>query len=120
MILLDEGAHLSQRKLMLPAFHGERMEGLAGLVTEVAEREVASWPRGEPVELHPRLQALTLEILRAVFGVDPGGRFERLRALSHHARQRVTPDDLDPVPPAGERWHLSFATARSGFRSSSS
>ena len=84
VILLDEGAHLSQRKLMLPAFHGERMEGLAGLVTEVAEREVASWPRGEPVELHPRLQALTLRdlILRAVFGVDPGGRFERLRALS--------------------------------------
>ena len=25
VILLDEGAHLSQRKLMLPAFHGERM-----------------------------------------------------------------------------------------------
>jgi cytochrome P450 len=25
VILLDESAHLSQRKLMLPAFHGERM-----------------------------------------------------------------------------------------------
>ena len=30
MILLDEGAHLEQRKLMLPAFHGERMQPLAG------------------------------------------------------------------------------------------
>ena len=32
VILLDEGAHMAQRKLMLPAFHGERMERLAGLM----------------------------------------------------------------------------------------
>jgi cytochrome P450 len=81
VILLDESDHLEQRKLMLPAFHGERMQRLSGLVTEVVEREVAGWPRGEQVELHPRLQSLTLEIiLRAVFGLDPGPRLEALRA----------------------------------------
>jgi cytochrome P450 len=80
VILLDEGEHLEQRRLMLPAFHGERMARLEGLVAEVAEREVASWPRGERVALHPRLQALTLEIiLRAVFGLDPGPRLDALR-----------------------------------------
>jgi hypothetical protein len=80
VILLDESAHLSQRKLMLPAFHGERMEKLAGLVTEVTEREVESWPRDTPITLHGRLQALTLEvILRAVFGLDPGSRLEGIR-----------------------------------------
>ena len=58
---------------MLPAFHGEKMEKLSDLVAEVTEREVESWPRDTPIELHPRLQALTLEIiLRAVFGLDPG------------------------------------------------
>src|SRR2546423_403096 len=45
VILLDEGAHLEQRRLMLPAFHGERMEALAGLVDAVVERETAGWPR---------------------------------------------------------------------------
>ena len=80
VILLDEGAHLSQRKLMLPAFHGEKMERLSDLVAEVTEREVESWPRDTPIELHPRLQALTLEvILRAVFGLDPGPRLEAIR-----------------------------------------
>jgi cytochrome P450 len=80
VILLDESAHLEQRKLMLPAFHGERMERLSGLVDEVTEREIASWPRGEPVAVHPRLQALTMEvILRAVFGLDPGPRLDGLR-----------------------------------------
>jgi cytochrome P450 len=80
VILLDESAHLAQRKLMLPAFHGEKMQRLAGLVAEVAEREAAAWPRERPVRLHPRLQALTLEvILRAVFGLGPGPRLDRLR-----------------------------------------
>ena len=44
MILLDEGEHLSQRKLMLPAFHGEKMQRLASTMQEVAEQEAASWP----------------------------------------------------------------------------
>ena len=39
VILLDEGSHLEQRKLMLPAFHGERMQRLTGLMTEIAGRE---------------------------------------------------------------------------------
>jgi cytochrome P450 len=81
VILLDEGAHLSQRRLMLPAFHGEKMQLLSDLVAEVTEREVASWPTGSAVALHGRLQGLTLEvILRAVFGLEPGQRLDDLRA----------------------------------------
>ena len=80
VILLDEAAHMEQRKLVLPAFHGEKMARLGGLMAEVAEREVATWPRSEPVALQPRMQRLTLEIiLRAVFGLDPGERLDALR-----------------------------------------
>src|SRR3954452_12769904 len=80
VILLDEAPHLEQRKLLLPAFHGDAMTKLTGLMEELAEREVAGWPTGEPFELHSRFQALTLEIiLRAVFGLDSGARLEALR-----------------------------------------
>lgn len=80
VILLDEGAHMEQRKLMLPAFHGERMERLAGLMEDVTAEELDALPRTHPIALHPRMQDLTLKIiLRAVFGLDPGERFEALR-----------------------------------------
>jgi cytochrome P450 len=82
VILLDEGPHLEQRKLLLPAFHGEKMKQLTGLMSELAEREVDSWPRERPVALHPRLQRLTLEIvLHAVFGLERGQRLDDLRDL---------------------------------------
>ena len=80
LILLDEDPHLEQRRLMLPAFHGEKMQALAGLMREVTEAAIERWPRDEQVPLHPRFQDVTLEIiLRAVFGLDEGPRLERLR-----------------------------------------
>ncbi len=82
VILLDEDDHLEQRRLLLPAFHGERMQRLTGLMTQLAEREVASWPTDEPVALHPRLQRVTLEIiLQVVFGLEEGPTLDRLRDL---------------------------------------
>ena len=106
VILLDEKAHLSQRKLMLPAFHGERMEALTDLLVDVTEREVASWPLEHPVALHPRLQALTLEvILRAVFGLDPGGRLDAIRErMSRILEYGGRPGSMLPALQRGRTW----------------
>jgi cytochrome P450 len=103
VILLDEAAHMEQRKLMLPAFHGERMARLGGLMSEVAEREVASWPRDGELELQPRMQRLTLEIiLRAVFGLDPGARLDALRErLAEILAFGDKPISLTPPDPDG-------------------
>jgi cytochrome P450 len=101
VILLDEGAHMEQRKLMLPAFHGERMERLADLVAEVTENEVETWPRDRQISLHPRIQSLTLEIiLQAVFGLDPGPRLDAVRErLSLLLAYGDNPLTLLPMPP---------------------
>ena len=81
LILLDEDPHLEHRRLLLPAFHGERMRELAGLMSELTDAELDRWPTGEPIALHPLLQRLTLEIiLRAVFGLEQGPRLDELRA----------------------------------------
>jgi cytochrome P450 family 135 len=81
LLVLDEKPHMSQRKLLLPPFHGTRMQGYEETMSEVAEREIETWPTGTPYKLRPRMQAMTLEIiLRTVFGVRGGERMGELRA----------------------------------------
>ena len=79
VLLLDGPEHMRQRKLMLPSFHGERMQGYGALMQEIAEREIERWPVGRPFGLRPRTQAITLEIImRTVFGIDDAGRLARM------------------------------------------
>ncbi len=106
VILLDEEPHLEQRRLLLPAFHGERMQRLTGLMAELADREVANWPTGEPVALHPRVQRLTLEIiLRTVFGLEEGPTLTRLRDVLTDVLA-FTESPLSVLPPVQRalRW----------------
>ena len=84
LLLLEGREHLARRRLMLPPFHGERMRAYEAIVREAVHREVEDWPEGEAFALHPRMQAVTLEvILRAVFGVtDPARRARLAEGLS--------------------------------------
>jgi cytochrome P450 len=88
LLTLDEDRHLSQRKLLLPPFHGESVRRYVEVMAEATEREVARWPVGNEIQLRPRMQAITLEvILRAVFGVREGERMDLFR---------------ERIPPLGE------------------
>ena len=81
VLLLEGSEHMARRKLMLPAFHGERMRAYQSVIEEVIDREIDSWRQGEEFRIHPRMQSVTLEvILRAVFGVTDAGRQLRMRA----------------------------------------
>jgi cytochrome P450 len=77
--------HLRQRKLLLPAFHGEAVERYAAMIADVAEREIDRWPVGEPFALAPRMQTVTLDVIMAgIFGIEgapaPGTPEHGLRA----------------------------------------
>ena len=100
ILLLDEDAHMSQRKLVLPAFHGERMKALERMIAEVTREQIATWPRNESAPIHPRMQSLTLEvILAAVFGLRTGARLDALReALTEMLNFGLSP--LSLLPPA--------------------
>ena len=82
VMLLEEPEHVRRRKLMLPPFHGERMQGYKQMMAAVTRNEIATWPIGEPFELWPRMQEITLEaIVRVVFGPVETDRLQRLRFL---------------------------------------
>jgi cytochrome P450 len=99
VLVLDERKHIGQRKLLLPPFHGERMQAYGEKMTEIAAREIESWPTGVPYKLRPRMQAITLEIIiETVFGVHDGERMEPLReALRDFLDLTTNPRVLLPV-----------------------
>ena len=99
-------AHVAA-KLMLPAFHGERMERLTDLVARVTADEVERWNDGE-MELDPRFQTLTLEIiLQAVFGLEPGPRLGPFEEPLEAPRLRRQPAHASAAPrgAGGHRAH---------------
>ena len=83
VLLLDGAEHMHQRKLMLPAFHGERLQRYREIMVEATERALAGLAAAaSALALRPHAQAITLEVIvRAVFGVEAGAANDRLSAL---------------------------------------
>jgi cytochrome P450 len=90
VLTLDDAPHMQQRKLLLPPFHGERIERYGELMREVTLREMESWPVGEPFALRRHTQRITLAvIMRAVFGVHDEERLARFEGLIETFASRV-------------------------------
>ncbi len=76
--------HLRQRKLLLPSFHGESIARYTEMIEAATHREIDRWEVGETLQLAPRMQAITLDVIMSgIFGVDgkpaPGTPEHRLR-----------------------------------------
>jgi cytochrome P450 len=90
VLTLDDAPHMRQRKLLLPPFHGERIQRYGELMREVTLREMESWPVGEPFALRRHTQRITLAvIMRAVFGVHDEERLARFGILIETFANRV-------------------------------
>lgn len=71
VILLDGPEHMRMRKLLMPPFHGERMQAYGRDMIDITHASVDAWPVGRPFAVHGPMQRITLEvILRTVFGLD--------------------------------------------------
>jgi len=91
VLTLDDDAHMRQRKLLLPPFHGERVRRYGELIQEATWRDMETWPVGEPFALRSHTQRITLSvILRAVFGISDEARVDRAATLIDHFSERVT------------------------------
>ena len=80
VLFLDGAAHLHDRRLILPAFQGERMKAYGAMMKEIAREAIARFPIGETFAIHPRTRAITFDIImRAVFGLDDSTNASRLK-----------------------------------------
>ncbi len=80
---LDGHPHLERRKLLLPRFHGERLDGFEAGFRAACERTMERWSAGQEVELHPEMYRLTMDFLfEVLMGVKDQ---ERTAALTKAA-----------------------------------
>ncbi len=69
LLAIDEDFHLRQRRIMLPAFHGDRMRDYGPVIEEIADAEMDTWPVGEQFATLEPMQRITLRvILKTIFG----------------------------------------------------
>jgi cytochrome P450 len=82
LFLLDGAEHKHHRRLLAPSFHPRAVRGYAGLIEEIAAREMTSWPVDEPSELQRPMRRITTEsIVRIVIGVCSPERDSEIRNL---------------------------------------
>ena len=95
LLTTDGGYHRAHRKMMLPAFHRERIATAIGVMEDEVERAASAFVPGAVVDVYAWTRDLALRVaLRALFGLDPDAarsgdvdaseEFEV--ALSFHAR----------------------------------
>lgn len=71
MLLADSDSWLHQRKLVLPAFHRERLDVYAVVMAEEARRAISTWTAGQKRDVHSDMMRMTLQIVtRTLFGID--------------------------------------------------
>jgi cytochrome P450 len=92
LLRLDGARHKRERKLMMPAVHGERMSGYGAEMRAITDDVVSRLRPGDEVRLQDMMQEITLRvILKSVFGItDPKSRVHEL--VTEFLRLAMMPD----------------------------
>jgi cytochrome P450 len=116
ILVLDGGEHLRHRRLMLPPFHGQRMQRYEQAMIAATDHEIDAWPVGDPFAVLPSMQALTLQVvMRAVFGFDPGPAEDELRARLRGMIEPITRRRRGMILFALSQGRFGGSTAAEGF-----
>jgi retinoid hydroxylase len=116
LLTIDGAAHKRARRIMLPAFHRERIAASADTMLEETERALEGWHDGRELDLYFWARRLALRVAtRALFGLDPdrdvgdvdlAAEFER--GLSYYGRDYFLQSLRGPRTP----WRTMMAARR--------
>jgi cytochrome P450 len=81
LLTIDGEFHRRSRKVMLPAFHRDRIAAAHSTMAAETDAALASWRPGEQVDVYEWTRDLALRIaMRALFGLDPDHAAAKVRA----------------------------------------
>jgi cytochrome P450 len=79
---LSGDRHRRMRQLLMPSFHGERMRSYGQLIRDITGEVMSQRGAGESFPVRKFMQKISMRvILRAVFGVNEGTRYQQLERL---------------------------------------
>ena len=82
VIMASGNPHRRQRKLLMPAFHGDRMRCYGDTINKVTSEIMNRWEVGKNFDVREGMQAITMRvIMQAVFGIYEGSRATELEKL---------------------------------------
>jgi cytochrome P450 len=80
LLSLEGKTHQRQRKLLTPQFHGERMLNYGELIGDITQQVTTQWQIGKSFPILSSMQEISFQvILKAVFGLKDGERYEKLK-----------------------------------------
>jgi cytochrome P450 len=87
LLTIDGEFHRQSRRIMLPAFHHERVRSAQAVMEEEVERALAPWQDGLELDLYAWARELALRVaMRALFGFDPDARAGSMRPAKEFER----------------------------------
>ncbi len=79
---MNGARHKQHRRLLLPAFHRERVELLADTIAACAERHVERWRVGQQIDVRREMVELSLAVAsEGLLGLDPSDQEQQVRQL---------------------------------------
>jgi cytochrome P450 family 110 len=82
LITLSGDPHRRMRQMLLPSLHGEQMRSCGQLIQRITEHVMGEWQIRQPFAVRKAMQTISLRvILRAVFGLADGSRYQQLERL---------------------------------------
>lgn len=82
LMLMDGDRHRRERKLLMPPFHGERLQTYAQQICQITKQVASQLQVNQPFVVRTTMQQISLEvILQVVFGLSEGERYQQLKPL---------------------------------------
>ena len=82
IFFLEGDRHTKRRKLLLPPFHGERMQAYSNLICNLTAKIFAQLPLNQTLTARAITQDISLQvILEAVYGLQRGERSQEIKKL---------------------------------------
>ena len=82
VMMLEGDRHKRRRQILMPPFHGERLQAYGEIICNIAEKVCDQLPQGKPFLARKAVLDISLQvILQVVFGLYEGERYQQIKSL---------------------------------------